>query len=279
MTLPVAKQIDRVRGQRRTERPPRKGRPMTVPLRMVWMVVVTSLCWQLGTRAAAVATVRGDASMSASQGTGSSQQQAAERQKAAKKKTTRKAVRGESDNARQRTNNAEKPRRLPGVTRAREAAVMTFVEQHQPKLAALLIYLKENQPAEYQKAVRDLLRISDRLALYHERDPQRYESELKLWKLSSRIELLAAQLRMEDRAEVRQHLREAFELQHELRREILQQRIEKMKQQLTRMDENAERDVERQFRAMLRKVRPGTLNEKLNEKATGAQPASKGSQQ
>src|SRR5687767_13810045 len=57
---------------------------------------------------------------------------------------------------------------LPGITPEREAAVMTFVKHHHAELAELLIHLKENAPKEYERAVRDLFRTSERLAQVQE---------------------------------------------------------------------------------------------------------------
>ena len=84
--------------------------------------------------------------------------------------------------AKQQSRQKPKQKRMPGVTRGREAAVMAFVREHHAELADLLLYLKSNQPKEYQLAVRDLFRTSERLAQMQERDFKRYELELALWK-------------------------------------------------------------------------------------------------
>jgi hypothetical protein len=51
-----------------------------------------------------------------------------------------------------------------GVTPERQAAVMTFVQRNHPELADLLAHLKARQPAEYEGAVRELFRTTERLA-------------------------------------------------------------------------------------------------------------------
>src|SRR6478736_3014044 len=56
------------------------------------------------------------------------------------------------------------------VTPEREAAAMAFVKQHHPELADLLTMLKAGNQKEYEKAVRELYRTSERLAQIQERD-------------------------------------------------------------------------------------------------------------
>src|SRR5262249_19634201 len=79
-----------------------------------------------------------------------------------------------------------KAKPAPGITPEREAAVKTFVDQHHPELGELLVHLKENNKKEYEKAVRDLFKTSERLARTHEMDVERYDLELKLWQTQSR---------------------------------------------------------------------------------------------
>ncbi len=91
---------------------------------------------------------------------------------------------------------SEKQRASPGLTPEREAAAITFVRQHHVELVDLLLYLKVQRPKAYEQAVFDLFRVSERLAQQQVQNYDRYELDLALWKVESRIELLAARLKM-----------------------------------------------------------------------------------
>jgi hypothetical protein len=111
-------------------------------------------------------------------------------------------------------------RSIAGFTPEREAAALTFVRANHPELAELLDRLKARRPQDYEKAIRDLFRVSERLALSREMFPVRYELELKQWKLTSRIQVLGARLSMkrtqEQETELKQLLAEQLEVQREL---------------------------------------------------------------
>lgn len=108
------------------------------------------------------------------------------------------------------------------ITPAREAAALTFVRTNHPELADLLTKLKERRPHEYQKALRELFRVSERLAESQEKQPHRYELELNEWKLQSRIQLLVARMTMGRTPELEQELRNLLGEQLDLRMAILQ---------------------------------------------------------
>lgn len=132
-------------------------------------------------------------------------------------------------------------RKLPGMTPEREAAVMTFVKNHHPELSDLLAQLKQSSPQDYERAVLELFRASERLALIQERQPDRYELELDLWKSQSRIQLLAARLSMGDAADLKARLQEELERQLELKKELLLQERARLEQRLGKLDEEIDR--------------------------------------
>src|SRR5947207_8298247 len=82
------------------------------------------------------------------------------------------------------------------VTPEREAAVMTFVQRNHAELADLLTSLKTSQPQEYEGAIKEIFRTIERLAVIQERDPRQYELEVVAWTAQSRVQLLAAKLKM-----------------------------------------------------------------------------------
>jgi hypothetical protein len=144
------------------------------------------------------------------------------------------------------------------VTPEREAAVMAFVKQHHPELSELLIQLKEGNAQQYEQAVRELFRASERLAQVQERDPQQYELDLKLWQAQSRVQLLSARVKMSDSRELRMQLRAALQEQHESRlavlrseRDRLQARMEDIDQQLQRLEEGRQQAIERRIQSLI----------------------------
>jgi hypothetical protein len=125
--------------------------------------------------------------------------------------------------------NGKNFRPLAGFTPEREAAALSFVRTNHPELADLLDRLKVRQPQEYQKAVRDLSRVSERLALSRAEFPSRYELELKQWKLTSRIQVLTARLSMGRTPKQEEELKQLLAEQLETHRELVVLNLERAK--------------------------------------------------
>lgn len=94
--------------------------------------------------------------------------------------------------------NGSREDRQPAFTPEREAAALSFVRQHHPELEDLLAQLKSGNRAEYRRVTNELFFASERLTQSQERDPLKYELDLRLWKIDSRIRLLAARLAMNE---------------------------------------------------------------------------------
>ena len=147
----------------------------------------------------------------------------------------------------------------PGLTPEREAAAMTFVRQHHAELVDLLRYLKDEEPQAYRQAVLDLFRASERLAQAQERDYERYELELAIWKTESRIELLAARVKMAGRDSpegqaLLSQLARQLEDRHDLKmqrlaldRQRILERLERIEKQLESMEANRASAIEREL--------------------------------
>lgn len=127
------------------------------------------------------------------------------------------------------------------ITPEREAAVMTFVKRNHAELAQLLAHLKDNQPKEYERAIRELFRTSERLTQIHDRDLAQYDLELRLWKTQSRIQLLTARLQMGDSEDLKQELSELLGEQVDNRVALLRHDREKVAARLARIDEDLKR--------------------------------------
>ena len=110
-----------------------------------------------------------------------------------------------------------KPEASISVSSDQEAQALAFAGEHHPELKSLVESLKTANPAGYKKAIHDLHRASDRLMkLNNEKSRARYEHELALWKLDSRIRLTAARSAMKDSEELRAELKALVQQRRDL---------------------------------------------------------------
>ncbi|MFT7643005.1 MAG: hypothetical protein ACI9G1_004768 [Pirellulaceae bacterium] len=151
------------------------------------------------------------------------------------KKEGSSASRSEPDKSSAKT---AKPRLQ--LTPERQAAALTFVKQHHSELAELLIQLEENHPNEYQKALRDLFRTSERLAQVREKDQPRYQQDLSLWKVRSRIQLVTAKIKMKRSPELKRQLEAALNEEIDLRATVLNMEKQKLAARISRIDKQLE---------------------------------------
>lgn len=164
------------------------------------------------------------------------------------------------------------------VTPEREAAVMTFVERNHAEVGELLKHLKEIQPAAYEQAVKDIFRQTERLAGVKERDPAQYELEIVVWKAQSRVQLIAAKMKMNVTEDLQKDLRLALGTQADARLALLKHERQKASDRLTKLDGDIERQardreklIDRQFQTLTKAGgKPGA---KVAAKANGKKTA------
>ncbi len=145
------------------------------------------------------------------------------------------------------------------INAQQEESAKTFVRDNHPELANLLNNLKESRPKEYQKAMRDLTRVSERLATMKANNAERYELELAVWKSESRIQLLAARLQMSESKDLREQLRQAIGERFDLKlavlkfeRDMYRDRAERADAQLQKLDQQRSDMVEKQLQVITR---------------------------
>jgi hypothetical protein len=184
-----------------------------------------------------------------------------------------------ADKAPASTRKEVKAKRPLAITPSREAAVIAFVERNHPELADLLVHLKSSQPEEYEQAVRDLFRTTERLALIQERDPLQYELELAFWTAQSRVRLLAAKLKMGASDDIQGQLRTAVGVQAEARLALLKHdrqktsdKLAKIETDITRFETDREKVIDRQLQSLLR-----AASQSRTAKNAGKNPAKKNS--
>lgn len=152
-----------------------------------------------------------------------------------------------------------KDKQVLTLTPEREAAALNFVERNHPELTELLAHLKSSQPKQYEQAIKEIYRVTERLAGIQERDVLHYELEVKLWTAQSRVQLLAARLKMDDSETVKKDLREALAAQIDARLNVLKhqkqqaaERLAKMESDIAQLEGSKDKAVERQLEMLSR---------------------------
>jgi hypothetical protein len=171
------------------------------------------------------------------------------------------------------------------ITPEREAAVRTFVERNHAELADLLAHLKENQSREYERAIRELFRVTERLATIQERDTTQYDLELALWTAQSQVQLLAAKMKMGDSDQLREELRAALETQADARLALLkherqraQNRLSRIEGDIAQFSSQREQLIERQLKFLTKSGRERPVSKPAGGKRATGQARKKAEQ-
>jgi hypothetical protein len=150
---------------------------------------------------------------------------------------------------------------LVALAAEREVAAMDFVREHHPELSELLGQLKSVNSNEFRRAMLDLARTTERLRGVKDRDPPRYELELRAWQLDSQIRLLTARLTMADNPAFIEEMKDLMlqrdrvqRAQQVLERQRLAARLEKLDASLEKTPEEREQQVTAQLERLLRGI-------------------------
>ncbi len=142
-----------------------------------------------------------------------------------------------------------------------EAAALMFVRTNHVELADLLTQLKGTKPKEYETAIVELFRTSERLSQTQTASSGRYALELESWKIKSQIQLLAAQATMESNDDLKTKLRDALFQQAQNRikllrfeREAAAERLKKLDAQIEQAEKDREPSVDKQLEWMVRSI-------------------------
>jgi hypothetical protein len=144
-----------------------------------------------------------------------------------------------------------------GSAEETEKQVLEFLNEHHPELVQVLSNLHSNSPHEYERAIRDLSRVRERLMQVKEGDPQRHDLDLQAWVLQSRIHLVVARLAMSDSPALRDELRDLLKQQLELKllamrhdRQRQAERLRKLDEQIDRLAGNADELIAKQMASL-----------------------------
>lgn len=136
----------------------------------------------------------------------------------------------------------------------REALAKAFAEEHHPELASLLKTLESMNPQAYEAAVRDVSRAALRLNELKERDEDRYELELDVWKTRSRVHVVSAEYRVSSGPDLEKKLRGLMQDELEAKRKLLaferekaEKRLEQLDRELRELDEKGSAMIDRQI--------------------------------
>ncbi len=158
---------------------------------------------------------------------------------------------------------AKTPAKTPPVllTPERETVALQFVHEHHPELVDLLKALKTSHPNQYHTAITQLFQTSERLARIHEIDPQRYEVELKLWKIKSRIQLLVARSSMSRDMEFDSQLKTALAEQAQVQLQEMQmdrdraaERLKNLDRMVDKFQTNQQTTIDKQYKMLVREI-------------------------
>lgn len=167
------------------------------------------------------------------------------------------------------------------LTADQQKAALDFAREHHPQLNALILRLKKRDPAEYHEALEDVFKTSERLQRLEARDRARYEVELELWKVGSRIRLLAARMAADRSPELEKQLRDLLGERNDLRlqqlaleRERLTSRLERIESQVSQLSSEREARIEREVERLRKSVRARTA--RVPKKSAGKAPSDRG---
>lgn len=156
---------------------------------------------------------------------------------------------------------ADSVRKTVGDAENGSDQVLRFAAEHHPELAALLRQLRKAQSPEFERAVGELSIQISRLERVRERTPQRYELELKSWKLESETKLLLARWAMSQdpalESEIRRLLRERRLIRIallEMEQHRLQERLAVVSSQLTDAGTNLDGQIDSEWQQLSRKA-------------------------
>ncbi len=167
------------------------------------------------------------------------------------------------------------------ITPEREAAAFKFAELHHPELQELLKTLKRSARQQYAAAILEILRTSERLARMQENMPERYELELELWKVGSRLNLLMASLSVaEETTGLLSQARTLLERKRDLEEELLAWEIERTHRRLERLEQtreslvgNRQEALERQLERLARMAKPAATGSRGKSETKADRPA------
>ncbi len=148
-----------------------------------------------------------------------------------------------------------------------ERLVLQMVRAYLPELKELLGHLREKDPRQYDRAIRNLARSARRLEAARRRGQEALELEVGVVQAQSAVNLLIAKLKVRDSKQDRQALRDAAERlaiaelarsRHELavmrsRLKRLQKQVDQTAKRIDQRDSELENTIRKNYQSYLKK--------------------------
>lgn len=131
-----------------------------------------------------------------------------------------------------------------------EEETIAFAREHHPELADLLVNLKSTKPQAYARGLKQLSAAHQRLSRIKTAFPEKYALGLAVWKLDSRIQLLAARMTMSDETSLEEELKKLLAERHEARVKELTYDRELVEARLKKVDEALQKTIEGRDQAL-----------------------------
>jgi hypothetical protein len=129
----------------------------------------------------------------------------------------------------------------PPFTAEDEALALEFARQNHPELAKLIKNLATKNPNQYNKAVQELIRNRTRLEKVKERSQPRYDRDLALWVVDSKIRLLVARMVVKDGQVDDEQLSQLLHEKREVEIRYLTHETERLAADSKKMSERSEK--------------------------------------
>ncbi len=134
------------------------------------------------------------------------------------------------------TRKASSRARTAVLTTEETDTALTFARSHHVELAELLGQLRKNSPAEFKRGIREVHRTARRLERLREKQPSRYVNELQRWKITSRLQLVAARWAMSQDPELEKTMRDLVRQRHEIHVRSMKEERARIAKRLTKLD-------------------------------------------
>ncbi len=121
-----------------------------------------------------------------------------------------------------------------------ESEVLTFIDKNHPELLKSIDWLKKERPTQYDNALRGISGQLRRLKAIKKHSNDRYELELKLWQVDSKIRLLAGQQTLkpsdEQKAELLELIAEDMKLRPQVEMERINAQLDSLKERQQKIE-------------------------------------------
>jgi len=163
--------------------------------------------------------------------------------------------------------------RRTGLNKSQQATAIAFAKANHPELVPLLNSLKRRREPDYNREVRQLHQASTRLGKLKERvQNERYEQELAVWKLDSRIRLQLAKWSVSKDDKLGSEIRKALAERQAIRKAQYERELARLDERRTKVesmlrgltDEKLDKEWEQLSKSITRRRRQSAAKKRSN---------------